>query len=116
MLREVVGRFVQELTAPAEVSGARGMSLHVSPSGTYPGPGSALTVTLGLADGGEYVQVVATTDPALWNRAPQVDNGVYQLGTVRLELPERVTDTTITSVRVQVPEHPVELRGVDFRG
>lgn len=105
-----------DATASVEVSGARGMALHVSPSGTYPGPGSALTVTLGLADGGEYVQVVEATDPALRNRATQADNGVYQLGTVRLELPERVTATTVTSVRVQALDHPVELRGVDFRG
>ena len=48
------------------------------------------------------------------DRYSEFDNGVYQLGTVRVALPEAVTDGEIESVRVTSAGRPVELRGVDF--
>ncbi|WP_371151904.1 hypothetical protein [Buchananella felis] len=106
--------YLTDAKAELEVAGAKGVALHVAPSGTYDGPGTALRVRLGLKDGSEFEFGVEATDQAVVNRASDLDNGVYLLGTVRVELPEAVAGQTITSVQVTSEQHPVELRGVDF--
>ncbi|MDO5076447.1 hypothetical protein [Corynebacterium sp.] len=108
---------VNQLTdahAEVNVGGARGMALHVSPTGTFDAPGTPLTVTLRLRDGREFVQELDATQPALVNRATDTSNGTYRLGTIRTPLPDWVTSADITDVRISSPVHPVALRGVDF--
>lgn len=106
--------YITDGRADANVAGARGMAVHVSPSGTYDAAGTAITVTLRLRDGNQFEYAIPETDPALVDRYSEFDNGVYQLGTVRVPLAEAVTDGEIESVRVTSAGRPVELRGVDF--
>lgn len=106
--------YITDGRADANVAGARGMAVHVSPSGTYDAAGTAITVTLRLRDGNQFEYPISEMDPALVDRYSEFDNGVYQLGTVRVALPEAVTDGEIESVRVTSAGRPVELRGVDF--
>lgn len=106
--------YLTDAAADTEVKGAKGIALHVSPSGTYADAGTELEVILTLGDGREESLRISDQHPALVNRLSKFDNGVYQLGTVRLPLPESLRDATITKVRVVSPKHPIELRSVDF--
>ena len=101
--------------ATVEVAGAHGMSVHVSPSGSHE-PAASLTVELSLADGQQFTYRLPSSESALANRARVHDNGIYQLGTIRVPLDEAVTADVVTRVRVTSDGPAVELRGVDFWG
>ncbi|MDO4791279.1 MAG: hypothetical protein Q3999_02210 [Buchananella hordeovulneris] len=100
--------------AQVKVEGAKGIALQISPSGSYEGKGTAVTVVLSFQDGSEVALQVPEDHPALANRAGAENNGIYQLGTVRIALPEAANGKTITAVHVTSDKHPVELRSVDF--
>ncbi|MDO4685866.1 MAG: dienelactone hydrolase family protein [Corynebacterium sp.] len=97
-----------------DIAGTHGIAVQVSPSGTYPGEGTPVTITLRLIGGQEFVHEIPATDPALINRSSEIDNGIYQLGTVRIPLPDWVADGVIEHIRITSGEHPIELRSIDF--
>lgn len=104
-------------SAPTEVSGVKGLAVHLSPSGSYAdqtGAGTPVTVTLTMASGEPWTVSLDPTNPALADRKTQTDNGVYRIGTIRVPVPEQVTAGTVTKVSVMSTNHPVELRGVDL--
>lgn len=108
--------YLIDAAADINVSGARGMAVHMSPSGSYKSPGTAVTVALQLQDGREFSHEISDRDPVLINRNTVDENGTYVLGTVRVPLPEWVGEGVISNLRITSAGDPVELRGVDFWG
>ncbi|WP_371174297.1 hypothetical protein [Buchananella felis] len=106
--------YLSDARAQTRVEGAKGIALHVSPSGSYAQPGTALKVRLSFEDGSEFEFGVDATDQALKDRASETDNGSYLLGTIRVRLPQAVAGQTVTGVHLTSEANPVELRGVDF--
>ncbi|MDO5099126.1 MAG: hypothetical protein Q4D85_10255 [Corynebacterium sp.] len=106
---------IQESRADINVSGARLIALHVSPSGSYQTE-NTVTVTLTL-DTGEVVPIqLDPHHPALRNRATEIENGTYTLGTIRIPLPQHVSEATIKQIEISAPNNPIEVRGIDFLG
>lgn len=104
-------------SAQTEATGVKTLALHLSPSGTFAdqaGSGTPIRVTLTLASGEPSTVTLDPKDPALKDRKTNEDNGIYQVGTIRVALPEKVTAGTITKVTVHSDRHPIELRGVDL--
>lgn len=107
--------YLTDASADVEVAGARGMSVHVSPSGSHE-PAASLTVELNVAGGQRFVYELSASEVALANRASADSNGIYQLGTIRIPLDEAVAAGVVTGVRVSTDGPAVELRGIDFWG
>ncbi|WP_175956822.1 dienelactone hydrolase family protein [Schaalia sp. Marseille-Q2122] len=105
--------YLTDASATVEVAGARGMSVHVSPSGSHE-PAASLTVELSLADGQRFTHTIPSSEAVLANRASADGNGIYHLGTIRIPLDEAVAAGVVTGVRVTSDGAPVELKGVDF--
>lgn len=106
--------YLTDAKAEVQVEGAQGIALQISPSGSYEGKGTAVSVLLSFQDGSEFTLQVPADHPAVANRASAENNGIYLLGTARVALPQSVSGKTITAVRVTSEQHPVELRAVDF--
>lgn len=106
--------YVTDASAEVSVSGARGLALHVAPVGTPGEAGAPLKVLLTLADGSVEKLEVPASHPALRARGSADQNGIYQLGTVRLPLPASVSEGVVKSIQIKAPAHPVELKSVDF--
>lgn len=102
-------------SASVDVVDPRGMTLQVSPSGTYEGQqGTAIKVTLLLANGSHHVVEVPSTHPALVSRKTDEDNGTYRLGTVRIPLNDLHEGAHVKGILIESQGHPIEVRSVDF--
>lgn len=106
--------YLTDASAEVEVKDAKGLALHLAPAGTMSGEGAELKVVLTLADGTSYTLEVPPTHPALKNRSTNDFNGVYQLTTIRLELPAEVSKGVVKKIQILAPAHPVEFKSVDF--
>lgn len=106
--------FLKDAAAEVSVSGARGLALHVAPVGTPVAAGAPLEITLTLASGAVETVQVPASHPALRGRVGDGETEVYQLGTVRLPLPDSVSKGVVKRIQVKAPAHPVELKSVDF--
>ncbi|MDO5061356.1 MAG: hypothetical protein Q4D73_07005 [Actinomycetaceae bacterium] len=106
--------YLTDASAEVEVKDAKGIALHLAPAGTMSGEGAELKVVLTLADGTSHTLEVPPTHSALKNRSTSDFNGVYQLTTIRLELPAEVSGGVIKKIQLLAPTHPVEFKSVDF--
>ena len=109
-----IAKISQPSQAKVNVQGAKGISLQVSPTGSYQGvKGTAVTLTLGLDNQSTFTLELPADHPALVSRYSENDNGTYQLGTVRVALPDSIAKSTITSITLD-PKQPIYVRSVDF--
>lgn len=102
-----------DASATVKVSGARGMAIHLSPWGSDERP-TKVNITLESANGKQAHLSIAADTPALYNQASELDNGTYQLSTLRLTLPDALHNETITKLRIHTDGNQIELRSVDF--
>ncbi|MCS4485121.1 hypothetical protein NXS08_06530 [Gleimia sp. 6138-11-ORH1] len=100
--------------AEVEVKGASGLAVHVTPVGSMADEGAPIEIVLTLADGTTHTLAVAPTHPALQNRSGAGSNGIYQLATIRLELPAEVSAGVIKKIEIAAKSHPIEIKSVDF--
>lgn len=103
----------QESQVEVNIAQAQTMAIHLSPSGSYD-TDNAVTITLTLNTGEAIPIPLDPKHAALRNRANAIENGSYTLGTIRIPLPEVVRNATITKVEIAAPNHPIEVRGIDF--
>lgn len=113
---------VQILTPVAHISkasaavntSAQGLALHLSPTASREGvAGTAVKLTLTMQNGEAHHIDIPATHPALASRLSKHENGIYHLGTVRIELPPHIAKDIIKTIDITA-EHPVEVKGVDF--
>ncbi|MFC0820620.1 dienelactone hydrolase family protein [Moraxella marmotae] len=101
--------------ANIQVAKASGMAIHLSPWGsrnTKVNDG-VITITLSTQSGKTATISTPPQAHALRDQADELSNGLYQLGTIRLNLPDDLAGETISKIAID-SRLPIEVRSVDF--
>ena len=100
------------------VARATTLALHLAPSNdrTDHRVGSPLQVVVRTSTGRSVMRKVAATDPSVRDRATADAAGTYAISTVRLRLPNWVTNSRVTSVDIigDGVASKVDVRAIDF--